>query len=126
MKLLDDLFQIIDFEAIESGFSTTIKLMPGHIIYAGHFPGHPVTPGVVQLQIVHELMENHLSNGLQLIGIDECKFLKIINPEEQDKIQIFIRYEADNSLLHLKAFGKYVTESFFKLRGTYLVIQETE
>jgi len=121
MKLLDDLFQIVDFETTESGFSATIKLLPGHIIYAGHFPGHPVTPGVVQLQIVHELMENHLSNGLQLIGIDECKFLKIINPEEQDRIQISVLHNTDNSLIHVKASGKCESVIFFKLKGSYKI-----
>ena len=122
MKLLDDLFQTIDFETTESGFSTTIKLFPDHKIYAGHFPGHPVTPGVVQLQIVHELMENHLGRSLQLIGIDDCKFLKIINPEELDEIQISVLYITDDSLLHVKASGKCESVTFFKLKGSYKIM----
>jgi len=121
VKLLDDLFQIIDFEATESGFSTAIKLFSDHKIYAGHFPGHPITPGVVQLQIVHELMENHLGKSLQLIGIDDCKFLKKINPEEQDKIQISVLYVTDSSLLHVRASGKCETGTFFRLKGSYKI-----
>ena len=121
MKLLDDLFQIIAFEKTESGFSTTIKLTPDHLIYAGHFPGHPVTPGVIQMQIVHELVENHLGRKLELVSVDECKFLKIINPEEQGKIQISVLHNTDNSLIHVKASGKCESVIFFKLKGSYKI-----
>jgi 3-hydroxyacyl-[acyl-carrier-protein] dehydratase len=122
VKLLDDLFQIVDNETAESGFSTTIKLFPDHLIYAGHFPGHPITPGVIQLQIVHELMENHLGKSLQLIAIDDCKFLKIVNPESEDKIQISVLYATESSLLHVQASGKCETDTFFKLKGSYKII----
>jgi len=121
MKLLDDLFQIVGSETTESGFSATIKLFSDHKIYDGHFPGHPVTPGVVQLQIVHELMENHFGKSLQLIGIDDCKFLKIINPEEEDEIQISVLHIAESSLLHVKASGKCETGTFFRLKGSYKI-----
>jgi len=122
VKLLDDLFQIVDNEIAESGFSTTIKLFSDHVIYAGHFPGHPVTPGVVQMQIVHELVENHLGRKLELVSVDECKFLKIINPEEQDEIQISVLYATDSSLLQVKASGKFETDTFFKFKGSYKII----
>ncbi len=122
MKLLDDLFQIVQSETTEKGFSTTIKLNPDHVIYSGHFPGHPVTPGVIQMQIVHELVENHFGKNLQLIEIDDCKFLRIINPWERDEVQISVQYTADNGHLHVKATGKCDNGPVFKLKATYVII----
>jgi len=122
VKLLDDLFQIVHSETTETGFSTTIKLNPDHIIYGGHFPDHPVTPGVVQMQIVHELVENHLGKNLQLTEIDDCKFLKIVNPGERDELQISIQHTTDNDRLHVKATGKCDTDPVFKLKATYVFI----
>ena len=122
MKLLEDLFEIVESTPIETGFTTTIRLFPGHIIYSGHFPGHPITPGVVQLQIVHELMENHLGKSLKLVTVDDCKFLKIIDPEETNEVQISVEYVLNNSLLHVKAAGKYDIYTFLKLKGSYLII----
>ena len=119
MKLLNDLFRIVDDVATESGFSTTIKFFPDHVIYLGHFPGHPVTPGVVQMQIVHELMENHFGRCLKLISIDDCKFLKILNPEEYGEIEILVTCVEMDSLFHVKAMGKRGSDTFFKLRGSY-------
>jgi hypothetical protein len=72
--------------------------------------------------MVHELIENHLGKGLKLVSVDDCKFLKIINPEERDEIQISVHYVADKSLLHVKAAGKCDTDTVFRLKGSYLII----
>ena len=119
VKLLNDLFKILERTTTESGFFATIKLFPEHVIYSGHFPGHPVTPGVIQLQIVHELMEHYFRKSLKLATVDDCKFLKIINPEENDVIQISVEYFVDNSLLQIKASGKCDSGIFFKLKASY-------
>ncbi len=121
MKLLDNFFQILATETIESGFTTKIRLVPDHIIYAGHFPGHPATPGVIQIQIVHELLENNIEKSLKLSSIDDCKFLRIINPQERDEIQISIDLAADDNLLQVKASGHSETKTYFRLKGTYLI-----
>ena len=119
MKLLEDLFKIVDGAATESGFSTRIRLFQDHVIYRGHFPGHPVTPGVIQLQIVHELVEYYFGKSLRMVAVDDCRFLKIINPEEHDEIIVSVEYSVNNSLLQIKATGKYDADIFFKLKASY-------
>jgi 3-hydroxyacyl-[acyl-carrier-protein] dehydratase len=119
MKLLNNLFQVTESVANESSFIASIRLFPGHIVYAGHFPGHPVTPGVIQLQIVHELLERHFGKRMRLITVDNCKFLKIVNPDEQRQIQISIDYVVHHSVVHVKSAGKQDADLFFKLKATY-------
>ena len=119
MKLLKDLFEITESSAHESGFSTTIKLFPGHIVYEGHFPGHPITPGVMQLQIVHELRETHLGKSIKLIAVDDCKFLKIVNPEQEKELRIEVEFVETDSVLHVRAVGKHDADTFLKLKATY-------
>lgn len=119
MKLINDLFEILESSVSEMGFITTIKLNPAHIIYSGHFPGHPVTPGVIQLQIVHELSEKHFRRNLKLLTMSQSKFLKILNPEETPHLTIHIEFTIADELLHIKARGEYGTDIFFKLDGMY-------
>jgi 3-hydroxyacyl-[acyl-carrier-protein] dehydratase len=104
------------------GFTTTIKLNSDHIVYAGHFPGHPVTPGVIQLQIVHELSERHLRGNLRLLTMSQSKFLKILNPEETSLLTIQVDFTRVDELLHIRAKGEHDTDIFFKLDGTYQLI----
>lgn len=105
-----------------TGFITTIELNPAHVVYAGHFPGQPVTPGVIQLQIVHELLENQLSRELKLITIAQCKFLKILNPNESGQIVVYIEMTFKDELLNVKARGESGTNIFFKLNSVYKTV----
>jgi len=119
VKLLNDLFEITESSAHESGFITTIKLFPDHIVYVGHFPSQPITPGVMQLQIVHELIEAHFGKPINLIAVDDCKFLKIVNPEQTKELKIAVEFAVTDSVLHVRAVGKHDADMFLKLKGTY-------
>lgn len=66
MKLLDNLYHIIDENNCDVDHTYTIKLNAEHFIYAAHFPGEPITPGVCIMQIAQELLERHLGNDLVL------------------------------------------------------------
>ena len=122
MKLINDLFEILESSVSETGFTTTIKLNPDHIVYSGHFPGHPVTPGVIQLQIVHELSEKHFQRNLRLLTMSQSKFLKILNPEQTSHLSIHIEFTRADEILHIKARGEYGSDIFFKLDGMYHLI----
>jgi 3-hydroxymyristoyl/3-hydroxydecanoyl-(acyl carrier protein) dehydratase len=43
-------------ETTPTRVQATIRLNPDHAIFAGHFPGQPVVPGVCMLQIIKELL----------------------------------------------------------------------
>ncbi|MDQ6844187.1 MAG: hypothetical protein M3Z92_07535 [Bacteroidota bacterium] len=122
MTLLNDLFVMIKTSVNEVGFITRIELNAGHIVYSGHFPGHPVTPAVIQMQIVHELLEKHFCKNLKLITVSQCKFLKILNPIETSQVVIHIEPNQTGKLLSVKARGENGTDIFFKLNSSYQFI----
>ena len=119
MKLINDFFKVLESSVSVSGFHTTIALNPGHIVYTGHFPGYPVTPGVIQLQIVHELLENHFDRKLKLMTMPNCKFLKVLNPVETSQFIIHIEYHRTDIQISIKARGENDTDTFFKLNSIY-------
>ena len=118
MKLMNDFFEILNSFDNTTGFISTIKLNPNHIVYTGHFPGHPVTPGVIQMQIVHELVEQHFNRKLKLKNMPQCKFLKILNPNETTQIDIHIEYEQKEEIVNIKAFGKNESGIYFKFQAS--------
>ena len=119
MKLINDLFEVLGTTVNDIGFNSTIELNSSHIIYKGHFPGHPVTPGVIQMQIVHELLEDHFSMKLKLIAVSQCKFLKILNPEETSRLVVKIEFTRIDEMLNVKACGEQGLDIFFKLNSVY-------
>lgn len=119
MTLLNDFYEILSLESSSEGFSYKLRLQNEHIIYQGHFPGFPVTPGVIQLQIVHELLEFYLEKKVVLESLTDCKFLHILDPRKTTELDLEIKIvQKENLLIHVTG----ITEGgpFLKLRGNYV------
>ncbi len=75
-----NLFSILAFSTDSQSVKARIRLHADHPVFAGHFPGQPVLPGVCQLSIVKELVEKALNRKLVLTHADQIKFLAMVDP----------------------------------------------
>jgi 3-hydroxyacyl-[acyl-carrier-protein] dehydratase len=125
MELFGHLFQIVDSNEQPNGFATTIRFFPDHAIFKGHFPGHPVTPGVIFLQLVQELIEHHLKGRIRLVELPNCKFLGVVNPNIQPLVLVSVSINPEFECLRVKAVGKDDSRTIFKLDVHYTVVQLT-
>lgn len=116
--LLNDFYTITKKEHLQGLVKATIRINKKHKIFEGHFPGHPVVPGVCMLQIVREVMEDNTGKALRISGADMIKFLTIINPEENNEVEISVTYTEENDQLQLNATLFSGTTIFFKLKST--------
>jgi len=91
--LIKGFYKIQKIRSHDSRISASIRLNPDHEVYKGHFPGQPVVPGVIQLQIVKEILEESLGQELHMGKVSSAKYLKIITPEKSGKLQITIDYQ---------------------------------
>ena len=120
MKLLNDLFEIVESSGNEASFSVTVRIFSDHIVYKGHFPGYPVTPGVILIQMVHELVQHCLKRTIRLVEMSNCKFLKIVNPNQETLAVFSFDVTSKNGLIYVKGFGKNTSGIFFKLNTVYI------
>ena len=64
----------------------TVRLLPDSAVYAGHFPGYPITPGVCLVQIALELIEEmagqagHDDKKGRLVAAKNIKFTSPVFP----------------------------------------------
>ena len=105
--LLDNFYTILSSESSDSTIWTIqVKLNPGHPVYQGHFPGHPVVPGVCLLQLIKECVEDIRQQKLQVTQVSSCKFLSAINPIETPHISVALTFkEIEEGTLQLQAEG---------------------
>lgn len=121
--LLNDFFSISKLE--EEGFEIRADLVidANHKIFEGHFPGHPVVPGVCMMQMVKEILEKVIGKKTNLVRAGEMKFLAILNPKENNMIRATLRYNIEEngnmavsatlfkeSLIHFKFKGLFASQ----------------
>lgn len=53
-----------------------------HPALAGHFPGHPIVPGVMILHEVMESVRQLIGKPLRFVGIPAAKFVSPLRPGE--------------------------------------------
>ena len=117
--LENSFYTVENTESAESNYCVSLVLNPSHEIYKVHFPGNPITPGVCLLQISLELLNLRFQRKLRLAGAKNIKYLKVINPIENPKIEFVIHYKTDNDLIYAEISIVSGETVFAKINATY-------
>lgn len=56
--------------------------------FMGHFPGHPVLPGIVQIQWALYFAQEHIGLSLAVKSIGMLKFRRLIYPNTKLKLEL--------------------------------------
>ena len=119
MKLANDFFFLTEMQRSDASFMASIRLNPQHPVFAAHFPGYPVTPGVIQMKIMHELLEIALEKEIHLDSISDCKFLNIINPEKTPRLDVRLDWCLRDDRLSVRSKLLSGQLLFFKMSSEY-------
>ena len=99
--------------------STKLKIDATHPLYLGHFPGFPVTPGVCQLLMIREILENELKMKLILVSAKQIKFTAVHDPGTDPEIDGLISYVNKKNGLMVTASLRTDTKVFIKFKGEF-------
>src|SRR5690606_39459978 len=65
MLLKDSFYTITKTTVEDNQLEVKLNINANHEIFEGHFPGNPITPGVVQLEILKELLSIYAGKTVQ-------------------------------------------------------------
>lgn len=80
------LISIISKETANNTAEIGFKINPDHIVFKGHFPGSPIVPGVLEMQIAEMLIVEVLAIQIKLHQVSNVKFLKTHLPKRRQFI----------------------------------------
>ena len=63
-----------------------VALLPDCAVYRGHFPGHPVCPGVCQVEMARQCAGRLAGHPLLIRRIASCRFLTVATPEDRKSV----------------------------------------
>ena len=93
-------YHIKDFQSSSQMFS--VEMINNPAIYKGHFPGFPITPGVLSIQMIVDCAGKILNKTLQVFSIKQCKFKSPIYPQQSPILSIiFNKIEIDKTNDHI-------------------------
>ncbi len=94
---MDDFFKIISSSADEAdNYTYVISVNPEHDIFKGHFPGKPVTPGVLTLMMLRRCAEHAKNLGKTRIAyVKDAKYIAPIIPDGRN---VVISFSIDDAL----------------------------
>ena len=104
MILKDNFYTINELEFVENKIQASIKIDSNHSIFEGHFPNNPITPGVVEMEIVKEIVSEGIKKTLKMSKMSNCKFLAILNPLNSSEVNVKIDVlEQENNRIRISA-----------------------
>ncbi|RKN82407.1 3-hydroxyacyl-ACP dehydratase [Ulvibacterium marinum] len=119
--LIEGLYVIKDYKYDQGTANVTIHLNKEHPIFKGHFPGNPVMPGVCMIQIIKELTEKATGEQLFLKVSSNIKFMAIINPEENDTLQLTLNISINEREVKVKNTTTFQDTLALKLSATFQI-----
>lgn len=99
-----------------------------HPSLAGHFPGHPIVPGVVLLDCVLDAIRSRAGSPIGLASIVSTKFLQAVAPESRIDLRITFTSETGTTAAagQWKARFTATLAGAPVLEGSFLLASQSE
>jgi len=120
--LLKDFYTIIELDSSDKeNIKAIIDLNKDHEVYEGHFPGNPVVPGVCLTQLIKEVMESVEDKELSLVYANNIKFMAVVNPEINNRLQIDlkVKYDTEENIIKVDSVTHFNDQVFYKFKGNF-------
>jgi 3-hydroxyacyl-[acyl-carrier-protein] dehydratase len=126
ITLLNDYYVINSQRSTDVETLFDITLLPECCVYAGHFPGNPIAPGVYSIQMIKECAERLAGKQFLLACIEKCKFSAVIKPQTALHLQLRIHLsEIDTTMnaavgvttYQVRAVVSDTTTTYIELKG---------
>jgi 3-hydroxyacyl-[acyl-carrier-protein] dehydratase len=95
-----------------------VELKADSPIYRGHFPGHPVCPGICNVELVRECAMQATGSRLRIAAIKKCRFTAVATPEKCPEVHVGLQWTEENGKLRLQATIEHAGTTFVELEET--------
>ena len=121
--LIKNLYKVNNLVTNNCQTVAQISINKDHEIFKGHFPGHPVMPGVCMIQIIKELTEEVVGKKLFLSVSSNIKFMAIINPDTDPYLTLVLDISQAENKVKIKNTTSFGETLALKLNATFRILE---
>lgn len=115
MVLENKLYNIVETENSPGKCLTSINLIRESGIFKGHFPGNPITPGVVIIAIAREILEKAVGHKLFIKTVPSVKYISVLSPQNTSAVYFDMTYNLVGNQIKTKVIVKDDTTIFVRM-----------
>lgn len=79
---------IVDSQAFEH----TLRFNAAHEVFAAHFPGSPIVPGAVLIDVIQSVASDVMKKPMRVAEAKNVKFITVIVPNSNVTLTVSSRY----------------------------------
>jgi 3-hydroxyacyl-[acyl-carrier-protein] dehydratase len=117
--LLKDFYSVVNTSKEDGKNFTQIRINKDHEIYKGHFPGRPVTPGVILMHLFKEEAERVSNCKLQFTKGNTIKFIAVVDPNVDAYLNLESEITEHEGEIKLKGVAKTSAGISLKINSLY-------
>lgn len=107
---MSDYYQILHHSQEDGKHCYHVALNALCDVYAGHFPGHPISPGACNLEMIRQCVSDALGRDVRFEFIRQCRYLNLVVPAECPELDVIFTVEESRLTAFLqKADAVYVS-----------------
>lgn len=113
-------FYSIESENEENGrCETRLRINKDHDVFNGHFPGRPVTPGVILMQLFKEDVERRCGYSLNLQRAENIKFMAVVDPNQDPFLILDYSLIKQDGKINIQGLAKTEAGTSLKISSLY-------
>lgn len=120
--LKNSFYSVSESSLSDNRITATVSINSAHPVFKGHFPQMPVVPGVCQVQMIKELLEENTGASTMMISGDNIKFTGMILPDKSPVINIEINFTKTENIYAVDAKLFFGEQTFTKYKGKFKIL----
>jgi len=120
MIRMNPVYTITLTSSCDSTFTATVKFNASHPVFSGHFPGQPVVPGVLLMEIAASATRQFTGKELIIKEASVIKFIRIIDPRKDNEVMLDVALTEEEGKYKLDLNFYHGDTVFVKVKGMRL------
>lgn len=115
-----DFFRILSHTPLDSEGrgSVDVELCPDYRLYAGHFPGRPVSPGVCNIGMIRDCAAHLAGRTFTYADIRQCRLTAIASPQASPRLTVSITLQQIEDKWSVQGVIADSQQTYMELKGT--------